>query len=201
MGCGGSKREPRPAGGLKVERAQTAKDVKVLEAKVVLLGDTGVGKSSIAMRFSQDKFPSAHEVTIGGAYFQHQVALANGNTVKLHIWDTGGADRFRAMTHIYYKDAVASILVYDITNSKTLNAVKFWVDELNSHNDPKKMVLALAANKADLAAENADTIMLGKRYAEENGMIFRETSAKTGIGVSELFRQLVEAVYAKLTNN
>ncbi len=199
MGCGKSKSVAKIDSPLKVNNQQALKDVKSVEAKVVLLGDTGVGKSSIAMRFSQNKFPTAHEVTIGGAYFQQQVGLANGNTVKMHIWDTGGADRFRAMTHIYYKDAVAAILTYDITNGKSLTAVKYWVDELNSQTDSKKMVLALAANKSDLAPENGDTILLGKRYAEDNNMIFRETSAKSGAGVQELFRQLVEAVYSKLT--
>ena len=199
MGCGNGAVPEKPVGGLKVDTGSPTKESKTLEAKIVLLGDTGVGKSSIAMRFSQNKFPNAHEVTIGGAYFQHQVALTNGTTVKMHIWDTGGADRFRSMTHIYYKDAAAAIIAYDITNNKSFAAVKFWVEELQAHSDPKKLVLVLAANKCDLPPENAYMISLGKNYAETNGMLFHETSAKTGTGVSDMFRLLVEAISVKLT--
>ena len=82
------------------------------EGKVVLLGDSGVGKSSIATRFSKDTFKEDYEVTIGGSYFQSQVAISSGAIVKLHIWDTGGAERFRSMAHIYYKDAASAIFVY-----------------------------------------------------------------------------------------
>ena len=202
MGCGKSNgSERKPVAGLRVIQPNVPKENKLLEAKIVLLGDTGVGKSSIATRFSQNKFQDSHEVTIGGAYFQHQVTLANGTSVKMHIWDTGGAERFRTMTHIYYKDANAAILAYDITHAKTLDAVKYWVEELTTHTDPKKMVLALAANKCDLTPETKFIVPLGKKYAEDNNMIFKETSAKTGTGVSELFKQIIDAVCAKLLAN
>ncbi len=198
MGCGKSTNEPPKPGPLRVDQVVSPKkENKVLEAKIVLLGDTGVGKSSIAMRFSQNKFTDSHEVTIGGAYFQHQITLANGTSVKMHIWDTGGAERFRSMAHIYYKDAVAAVLAYDITHAKTLDAVKYWMEDLGAHADPKKMVLALAANKSDKTPENKFIIPLGRKYAEDNGMIFRETSALTGSGVQELFRSIIEAVVAK----
>lgn len=204
MGCsnGGANKKGSKDPGLVVKASVEApKENKVLEAKIVLLGDTGVGKSSIAMRFSQNKFTDSHEVTIGGAYFQQQISLPNGNTIKLHIWDTGGADRFRSMTHIYYKDANAAILAYDITHPKTLDAVKYWVEELSAHADPKKMVLALAANKCDMVTEDKLPVMMGKKYADENNMLFRETSAKTGAGVQELFRQLIDAICTKLTQS
>jgi small GTP-binding protein len=174
---------------------------KHLEAKIVLLGDTGVGKSSIAQRFTQDKFEDNRDVTIGGAYFQHSYTLANGCSIKLHIWDTGGADRFRSMTHIYYNNAVGALLVYDITRAPTLEAVKYWIDELGQHSDPKKMVLSLAANKCDIEQDTKINSALGKKYAEENGMIFKETSAKKSIGVNELFKQMIEAIYVKLTKS
>ncbi len=203
MGCSGGKaNKQNPADPkLVVSTGEKPKEAKALEAKIVLLGDTGVGKSSIAMRFSQNKFTDSHEVTIGGAYFQQQISLPNGNTIKLHIWDTGGADRFRSMTHIYYKDANAAILAFDVTHPKSLDAVKYWVDELSAHADPKKMVLALAANKCDMMTEDKLPAMQGKKYAEDNGMLFRETSAKTGAGVQELFRQLIDAICVKLTQS
>ncbi len=96
-----------------------------IEGKVVLLGDAGVGKSSIAKRFCQDKFEDGYDVTIGGAYLQKTISLPprieNGQTlgesqVKLHIWDTGGSDKFRSMVKMYYRDAVGAIICYDVTN-------------------------------------------------------------------------------------
>jgi len=210
MGCGGSKLQdsnkpaplrvaPSPNSQQTSQSSSTniKKENKLIEAKIVLLGDTGVGKSSIAMRFSQNKFTDSHEVTIGGAYFQHQITLPTGVSVKMHIWDTGGAERFRSMAHIYYKDAVAVILAFDITHSKTLEQVKYWMEDLSAHTDPKKLVLALAANKCDKTPETKFVIPLGKKYAEENGMIFKETSALTGSGIQELFKAIVEAVVAK----
>ena len=198
MGCGKSTSESAKSGPLRVDQiVAPKKELKVFDAKIVLLGDTGVGKSSIATRFSNNKFTDSHEVTIGGAYFQHQITLPSGISVKMHIWDTGGAERFRSMAHIYYKDAVAAVLAYDITHAKTLDAVKYWMEDLGAHTDPKKMVLALAANKSDKTPENKFVIPLGRKYAEDNGMIFRETSALTGNGVQELFRGIVESVVAK----
>lgn len=195
MGCGNSK--VKKGGELNVKKPEI--ENKHLEAKIVLLGDTGVGKSSIAQRFTYDKFEENRDVTIGGAYLQHSYTLANGCSIKLHIWDTGGAERFRSMTHIYYKDAVGALLVYDITRAPTLDAAKHWVDELGNHADTKKMVLSLAANKCDIEQDSKINAALGKKYAEENGMIFKETSAKKSIGVNELFKQMIEAIYVKLT--
>ena len=202
MGCGKSMAEkPKLTSGLQVNTPTTRKENPVLEVKIVLLGDTGVGKSSISTRFSQNKFQESHEVTIGGAYFQHQIALANGSIVKMHIWDTGGAERFRSLTPMYYKDSIAAIITYDITHSKTLNAAEDWLRELGGYKDLKKMVLVLAANKCDMEPEDKFIIARGKQIAEKNGMIFKQTSAKTGAGIQELFRSLTDAVCTQLAKN
>ena len=199
MGCTGGKKE-RKGVDFKVARSPKASKRKLLEAKIVLLGDTGVGKSSIVARFSRDKFLDTHEVTIGSAYFQHRFLLPNGVFVKLHIWDTGGAERFRSMTHIYYKNSLGAILVYDITQSNSLDVVKYWMKDLETHEDPKRMVLALVANKCDQVPIDLMIKPLGKRYAEDNGMIFRETSALTGQGIQDLFQIVIDAIIAKFTN-
>ena len=165
----------------------------------MLLGDSGVGKSSIVTRFSKNIFKSEYEVTIGGSYFQNTVTLPNGTAIKLHIWDTGGAERFRSMAHIYYKDSIGAIFVYDITSPTSLENIKFWVNDLSQYENPKNMVLALAANKSDQTPDNQFIIPLGKKFAEQNEMIFQLTSALNGDGVNELFTTLAESISNKKT--
>ena len=105
---------------------------QMLEGKIVLLGESGVGKSSIAQRFCNDKFDDVHDVTIGGAYLQKTVSvpqrIEDGKSyaeqqVKLHIWDTGGSEKFRSMIQLYYRDAVGAIICYDLTDERTFAAV------------------------------------------------------------------------------
>ena len=196
MGCDNSNKNTKETGIVIVNNTKTI-DKKSLDAKIVLLGNTGVGKSSIAMRFTQNTFSDSHEVTIGGAYFQHQLTLPTGVSVKMHIWDTGGAERFRSMAHIYYKDAIAAIMTYDISQSKSLEGIKFWMEDLGMHADKSKMVLVLAANKCDKTPEDAYVIPLGKKYAQENNMIFKETSALSGAGIQDLFKSICEALANK----
>lgn len=123
---------------------------KPIEAKIVLLGDQNVGKSSIAQRYCKNLFTGQHVATIGGAYLQQKVILNNGVTIKYHIWDTGGQERFRSMASLYYRDASAAILTYDITNEKTFESLNFWVEELKYKCDQEKLVLCLAGNKCDV---------------------------------------------------
>ncbi|PHJ17927.1 rab5b protein [Cystoisospora suis] len=120
-----------------------------LEAKIVLLGDSGVGKSSLALRFCRGRFPQYHEVTIGAAFLQQTVRVdKEGSQVKLYIWDTGGQERFRAMAPLYYRDAAGAVVVYDVTAPSSMDAVKFWVRELKQRG-PANCCIAVAANKSD----------------------------------------------------
>ena len=148
MGCEKSKHaDTKPT--LAIQKVEPKKK-GLIEAKIVLLGDTSVGKSSIILRYCQNKFSTAHDVTIGGSYFQQNLTLSSGNQLKLHIWDTGGSERFRAMLPLYYRDAQAAIIVYDVSAEKSFNGVRYWVDELRNKCDMSKLVVALAANKCDL---------------------------------------------------
>lgn len=116
----------------------------------MLLGDSGVGKSSIAQRYCKDLFSESHDVTIGGAYLQQTVTLQDGTQVKLHIWDTGGSERFRSMVSLYYRDAAAAIICYDLSDDKTFTSVHFWINEMMNNNDREEFVMALAGNKCDI---------------------------------------------------
>eukprot|EP00920_Eleutheroschizon_duboscqi_P043747 GHVT01104355.1.p1 GENE.GHVT01104355.1~~GHVT01104355.1.p1 ORF type:complete len:224 (-),score=36.92 GHVT01104355.1:112-783(-) len=163
-----------------------------LDVKIVLLGESGVGKSSLAVRFCQGRFSPFHEVTIGAAFLQQSVRLADGTQMKLHIWDTGGQERFRAMASLYYRDAAAAIIVYDSTDAASYSAVNYWINELRDKGPPN-CVIAVAANKSDVPEGKVDT-QVSREFFDKNQMIFVECSAKTGENVSMMFERLALAI-------
>ncbi|MCQ2820513.1 MAG: GTP-binding protein [archaeon] len=194
MGCDGNQKDKKDD-GIKI-KATAKEQKKALEAKIVLLGDQNVGKSSIAQRFCKNIFTNQHIATIGGAYLQQKVLLSNSESVKLHIWDTGGQERFRAMANLYYRDAAAAILTYDITSEETLENLKFWINELRTKAGQENIVLCLAGNKCDVPQEQRKIpFNKAKAFATENNMIFYETSARDDIGIKELFNALAKKIY------
>jgi small GTP-binding protein len=166
---------------------------KVMETKVVLLGDSGVGKSSIAQRFCRGIFQDSHDVTIGGAYLQQTVALgqpSDSTQVKMHIWDTGGSEKFRSMVSLYYKDAAAAIICYDISDEKSFSSVFYWINEMLNNNNAESdsFVLALCGNKTDLDDSlKKVSYQAALEVAKKHNMIMAECSAKTGDGVQRMF--------------
>ena len=115
----------------------------------MLLGDSGVGKSSIAQRYCKDTFSDNYDVTIGGAYMQ-QTLNVDGTVVKMHIWDTGGSDRFRSLVSMYYRDAIAAIICYDLTNEHSFKSVDYWTNEIKQKNNMSNFIISLSANKCDM---------------------------------------------------
>lgn len=205
-GCMSKPKEPEvPSKTLKVKTdlSPGSKDEnKPIEAKIVLLGDQNVGKSSIAQRFCKNVFTGAYVVTIGGAYLQQKLVLSNGAVIKFHIWDTGGQERFRSMANLYYQDAAAAILTYDVTNEKSFESLNYWIDELRNKIDQDKIVLCLAGNKCDREiSEKKVQFPSAKSMADANKMIFFETSAKGDIGIKDLFYSLAKKIYEKKTPN
>ena len=206
MGCNNS---PEPKKTNKDENAirikPTPKEeekLKVLEVKIVLLGNINVGKTSIASRYCKNSFNEHHINTIGGAYQQQKVVLSNGAIVKLHIWDTSGQERFRAMTNLYYRDAQVALLTYDITNEASFTGIEFWIEELKYKVENENMILCLVGNKSDVNDEDRKiTKIQGKKFADDNNMLFYETSAKNGDGVKELFNEVAKKAYEQLKTN
>ena len=170
--------------------------MKTIEVKIVLLGNINVGKTSISSRYCKNVFNEHHINTIGGAYQQQKVILSNGSAVKLHIWDTSGQERFRAMTNLYYRDAQVAILTYDVTNESSFTGIEFWIKELKYKVENDNMILCLVGNKCDVNEdERKVSTNRGKNFADENNMLFFETSAKNGDGVKDLFVTIANKAY------
>ncbi|CAN6481433.1 unnamed protein product [Victoria cruziana] len=161
-----------------------------INAKLVLLGDMGAGKSSLVLRFVKGQFFEFQESTIGAAFFSQTLAV-NDRTIKFEIWDTAGQERYHSLAPMYYRGAAAAIIVFDITNSDSFSRAKKWVQELQKQGNPS-MVMALAGNKADLADKRKVTQEEARAYAEENGLFFIETSAKAATNVNEIFHEIAK---------
>ncbi|KAH0456749.1 hypothetical protein IEQ34_014656 [Dendrobium chrysotoxum] len=159
-----------------------------INAKLVLLGDMGAGKSSLVLRFVKGQFLEFQESTIGAAFFSQTLAL-NDATVKFEIWDTAGQERYHSLAPMYYRGAAAAIIVYDITSKDSFEKAKKWVVELQKQGNPS-MVTALAGNKADLEDKRKVTLEEARAYADENGLFFMETSAKTAVNVNDIFYEI-----------
>lgn len=167
---------------------------KPREVKVVLLGDSGVGKSSLVLRFVTNNFKMNSESTIG-ASFMSKMILVDGKPIKFQIWDTAGQEKYHSLAPMYYRGAAAAIIVYDITRAATFKTLKNWVDELQSQG-PQEIALALAGNKTDLENQREVESSAAAAYAQEIGAMYLETSAKDDINVHDIFAQLSERLPA-----
>ncbi|GLJ45282.1 hypothetical protein SUGI_0953040 [Cryptomeria japonica] len=168
-----------------------ASDPKNLRIKLVLLGDSGVGKSCIVLRFVRGQFDPASKVTVGASFLSQTIALQDSTTVKFEIWDTAGQERYASLAPLYYRGASAAVVVYDITSMETFQKAQFWVKELQKHGNPN-IVMALVGNKADLEDSRAVETQVAKDYADANGMFLIETSAKTADNINQLFEEIAK---------
>ncbi|TDL26432.1 ras-domain-containing protein [Rickenella mellea] len=164
---------------------------KQYQFKLVLLGESAVGKSSLVLRFVKDQFDDYRESTIGAAFLTQTVNLDDGSTVKFEIWDTAGQERYKSLAPMYYRNANCAVVVYDITQPSSLEKARTWIRELQRQADPS-IVITLCGNKSDLAARRQVTQEEAQKYAEEEGLMWGETSAKTGEGVADIFTTLAK---------
>ena len=161
--------------------------------KVLLLGDSTVGKTCFLMKYTDKTFQDIHMATIGLDYRLRSMKLKSGKSIKLQIWDTAGQDRFRAITKNYYKGSHGIILIYDITNTQSFENVKTWVNQIREEAS-SNVIIYIAGNKVDMEDERKVDRDDGEKLAEELGFPFVETSAKNGININETFEYLVERI-------
>jgi len=164
---------------------------KALTYKLVLLGDAGVGKTALAVQFVKGQFNEFTESTIGASFMNQTVTLPDDTLVKFQIWDTAGQERFHSLAPMYYRGAQAAIVVFDITNKNSFDKAQEWVRELQQQGDAN-VVVAFVGNKCDMQAQRKVPLEQATQYAEEMGLFYMETSAKTATNVSELFMRIAK---------
>ena len=166
-------------------------DQDEITAKIVVLGESAVGKSCIVLRFVHNEFVP-QECTIGAAFITATVQVSE-STVKYEIWDTAGQERYRSLAPMYYRGAVAAIVVYDITSKDSFRRARSWINELRSNGDAQ--VLTLVGNKCDLEEQRCVRYNEGQQLAEEEKVdSFFETSALTGQNIQEVFSSIASRI-------
>lgn len=167
-------------------------DVKLVNAKVVVLGSQGVGKTSIIARYLEKKFVGATSPTIGASFQTVKVTIGNVR-VSMQIWDTAGQERFRAMAPLYYRKANAAIIVYDITSPNSFEAMKHWVTELR-RNVEEAIGIFIVGNRCDLSSHRTVSQEAARKFAESIGGNFFECSALSNEGIDDIFRELALSI-------
>lgn len=164
--------------------------------KYIIIGDTGVGKSCLLLQFTDKRFQPVHDLTIGVEFGARMISCAD-TQVKLQIWDTAGQESFRSITRSYYRGAAGALLVYDVTRRDTFQHLGRWLEEAKQHAQPS-MVILLIGNKNDLEHRRAVSTDEGKAFADANGLLFLETSAKTAYNVEQAFLNTAEEIHSKI---
>jgi len=166
--------------------------------KVVLIGDSGVGKSNLLSRFTRNEFNLESKSTIGVEFATRSIQVDN-KTIKAQIWDTAGQERYRAITSAYYRGAVGALLVYDIAKHLTYENVTRWLKELRDHAD-SNIVIMLVGNKSDLRHLRAVLTDEAKQFAADNNLSFIETSALDASNVELAFQNILTEIYRIVSN-
>jgi Ras-related protein Rab-8A len=167
--------------------------------KLLIIGDSGVGKSSLLLRFCDDAFTTSFITTIG-IDFKVKTVDTEGKKVKLQIWDTAGQERFRTITTAYYRGAMGIILVYDVTDETTFQNIRNWLRAVQQH-ATENVNIILVGNKCDSLSDKVVETARGQALAKEFGIPFFETSAKTNINVYECFFDIATTIAKRLMQN
>jgi small GTP-binding protein len=161
--------------------------------KIVLIGDSGVGKSNILSRFTRNEFSVESKSTIGVEFATRSIEIEK-KVVKAQIWDTAGQERYRAITSAYYRGAVGALLVYDVTKKETFADVEKWLAELRDHAD-SKIVIMLTGNKCDLQHLRSVTTQDAEIYAAKEDLLFLETSALNSVNIDAAFQKVLSVIH------
>lgn len=170
--------------------------------RVIMLGDSTVGKSSLLKRYTEDQFLESINETVGVDFYVHFLDVEPGVRIKLQFWDTAGQERFRSVTRSYYRNSVGGLLVFDLTNRVSFDHIKEWHSEVVEWVQPHKVLFVLVGQKCDLESEGKPAVSKeeAETLAGELGMPYLEVSAKTSKNVKEAFELLARSVYQGLLN-
>lgn len=167
--------------------------------KIVLLGEGAVGKSSIMLRFIENKFNAKHMSTVQAAFASKRIQC-DGQDIELQIWDTAGQEKFHALSPMYYRNSNGAMLVYDITDAQSFQRVKHWNNELRQILGHSVCII-IVGNKVDLELSRTVEMETAESYASSVGVPYRETSAKENLGIDEVFEELTRAMLEKFPPN
>uniref|UniRef100_A0A8P4KTZ9 Ras-related protein Rab-3 n=1 Tax=Dicentrarchus labrax TaxID=13489 RepID=A0A8P4KTZ9_DICLA len=167
--------------------------------KLLIIGNSSVGKTSFLFRYADDAFTSAFVSTVG-IDFKVKTVYKNDKRIKLQIWDTAGQERYRTITTAYYRGAMGFILMYDITNEESFGAVQDWSTQIKTYSWDNAQVV-LAGNKCDMEEERVVSVDSGRLLAEQLGFEFFETSAKDNVNVKQTFERLVDLICDKMSES
>jgi Rab family protein len=159
--------------------------------KLVLLGDSGVGKTSIVTQYVSGTVPENVNPTIGAAFVTKEVSI-EGQNLELLIWDTAGQEVYRGLAPMYYRSALIAIIVYDVTNQESYNSVSYWIRELQT-NVEENIVILVCGNKIDLEDKRVVQFQTASALAAERGALYSETSATTNAGVDRMFQMAISS--------
>ncbi|XP_056642151.1 ras-related protein Rab-18-B-like [Diorhabda carinulata] len=160
--------------------------------KILIIGESGVGKSSLLLRFTEDNFDPEQTLTIGVDFKTKRLNI-DGNTVKLAIWDTAGQERFRTLTPSYYRDAQGAILVFDVSNYASFSKLEMWLNELETYSTKSDIIKMIVGNKIDVNKREVSREE-AMRFAKRHQTLYIEASAKTKDGVQSAFEELVHKI-------
>ena len=164
--------------------------------KYIIIGSTFVGKTQILKRFTTNNFNENYGSTIGAEFGAKNIKIED-KIIRIQIWDTAGQERFRSITTGYYKNCVCALIVYDITSRDSFNEISSWIEDCKRYS-PKTVLMALIGNKCDLKQGRNVSTEEGKELAEQNEMLFYESSAKDGTNIKEIFQNTGEQIYQKI---
>ncbi|KAM9985084.1 hypothetical protein ACTFIY_009502 [Dictyostelium cf. discoideum] len=167
--------------------------------KYIMVGDSAVGKSNLLLQFVDKRFAPNSDFTIGVEFGSRSINI-NDKQIKLQIWDTAGQEKFRSITRAYYRGAVCAMIVYDITRRDSFESLNSWLTDCRKFSSCD-VTTVLIGNKADLEANRQVSTSEAKEFAEKNGLMFFETSAKTALNVDEAFEKSTEQILKKLESN
>ncbi len=174
----------------------------LFQFRLILIGDSTVGKSSLLRNFTDGTFAEVSDPTVGVDFFARVVRVNDGTRIKLQLWDTAGQERFRSITKSYYRNSVGALLVYDICNAESFRHIPVWMMEARRHIEPHRAVFVLVGCKFDLTTGNPRAREVSneeaREFAESHEIGFVETSAKTGFNVEDAFQYLTQQIYDKI---